>query len=387
MTYFRLRHLTRASLGGAAVLALASASPVAAEPWTVAADYTFDIAGPVQGGASRSGRFLDNLNVTVDGDLETIGWRGAKAHLAFLNNSGGQPNEIAGTLQGVNNIEVSRPRGKAYEAWVEQTVGPVSALVGLYDLNSDFYATDAAGLFIAPAFGIGSELAATGPNGPSIFPSTALAVRLNYQPSETAYLRAAAIDAHAGVIGDPGGVDVSFEDGALLVGEAGWTGRGKVAVGAWRYTERQPAFVESDPAAYKANGAYLLVEQPIGAAGDGVRATTAFLRLGGSDGETTPFRGGGQVGLSVSHLFSARPESAFAIGYNQGRLSSDYRAAIRADSVPATKTESGVEITYADQVTSRISLQPSVQYVHDPAGDGEARDVVVLTLRANLRLR
>ena len=80
----------------------------------------------------------------------------------------------------MNNIEVAETRFKVYEAWIEQGFGDgrVSLRAGLYDLNSEFYTNDAAGALIAPPFGIGSELSATGPNGPSIFPSTALAVRL-----------------------------------------------------------------------------------------------------------------------------------------------------------------------------------------------------------------
>ena len=97
----------------------------------------------------------------------------------MLNNSGGAPNDVAGTLQGVDNIEVRTPRLRLFELWLEQSLGPASVRAGLYNLNSEFYADDAAGQLLAPAFGIGSELAATGPNGPSIFPSTALGVRLN----------------------------------------------------------------------------------------------------------------------------------------------------------------------------------------------------------------
>jgi hypothetical protein len=59
----------------------------------------------------RAGRYLDNLDVSLDGDLERqFGWRGAHAHISLLANGGGQPNAIAETLQGYDNIEVSRRR-------------------------------------------------------------------------------------------------------------------------------------------------------------------------------------------------------------------------------------------------------------------------------------
>ncbi len=109
------------------------------------------------------------------------------------------PSDDAGTAQGVDNIEVSRQRARLFEAWVQQSFAgdKASVLAGLHNLNSEFYANDSAGLLIAPAFGIGSELAATGPNGPSIFPSTALAARVKWAPREDLYLQAAALNASA----------------------------------------------------------------------------------------------------------------------------------------------------------------------------------------------
>ncbi|MDB5451866.1 MAG: Carbohydrate-selective porin OprB [Caulobacteraceae bacterium] len=385
-----------------AVGALAAAAPSAAAPaasdspsaepaLSISADYTVDLAGPTAGSPTRAGRVLDNLKVDADADLDRIaGWKGGAFHLSLLSNSGGQPNDVAGTLEGVDNIEVARPRAKLYEAWIEQSLGPASLRVGLYDLNSEFYTTDAAGLLISPVFGIGSELAASGPNGPSIFPSTALAVRLRLAPTRDTYVQAAAIGARAGVLGDPGGVDFSFEDGLLYIAEAGWIGRGKVAVGGWRYSRRQAEFADlalsGQPLTHVATGAYLLVERPLrGAEGD-VRAVTGFARVGVSEGETTPFRGGGQAGLLVTRVFESRPDSALSLGVNEGRLASDFRRGLDADGVVSAAAEYSAELTYADRLTKRITLQPSVQYIADPGGDRRARNVLFLALRARIHL-
>ena len=376
----------------ATCIGLTAAAPASAESaWKLSAEYVADVSGAVSGGTSKSGRALDNLLIDLDGDLErAFGWSGASVHVSLLNNTGGQPNEIAGTLQGVDNIEVTRPRGKIYEAWIEQKIGAASVRVGLYDLNSEFYANDAAGLLISPAFGIGSELAATGPNGPSIFPSTSPAVRLRVAPSESFYVQAAALGAMAGVVGDPGGVHLNLDDGALVIAEGGWTGRGKVAVGAWRYTRRQDSLFDLDasgqPAKRTAVGAYLLVEQPlVGQDGD-VRALTGFLRVGFSDGQTTPFNGGTQIGVLVNRVFEGRPDSALSFGLNEGRLSSDFRRDLRAGGGQAARAEYYAELTYADQITDRVSLQPSFQYVVNPGGDRRAHDALVVTLRARVKL-
>ncbi|RRN61983.1 carbohydrate porin [Caulobacter sp. 602-1] len=350
--------------------------------------YTADLAGTVSGGLAKRGRVLDDLQVFGDLDLDkAVGWKGASAHFELLNNSGAMPNDDAGTLQGVDNIEVTRQRARLFEAWVEQGFGDKASIrAGLYDLNSEFYANDSAGLLLAPAFGIGSELAATGPNGPSIFPSTALAVRVRWTPNDHVYAQAAALNANAGVLGDPGGVKTSFDNGLLLIAEAGWQGRGKVAFGTWRYTDKQDDIrflaPSGDPAPATAQGAYVLLERHLTGDVD-VRKTTAFARLGVSDGDTTAFRGGWQAGVLVEHVFESRPDSAFSIGVNQVFLSGKYRDNAIDAGLGLRRSESAIEVTYSDKI-GPVTIQPDLQYVKDPGADGGVGHALVAILRVGV---
>lgn len=388
-----MRQHSHITLGmGAAVGALAiSASAWAAEQASSAiafsGGYTVDVAGVVSGGLAKRGRALDDLQIGADVDFDkAVGWKGGRAHVLLLNNSGAMPNDDAGTLQGVNNIEVSRQRARLFEAWVEQGFGDkASVLIGLYDLNSEFYANDSAGLLLAPAFGIGSELAATGPNGPSIFPSTALSARVRWTPNEHVYTQAAVINADAGVLGDPGGICTRFEHGLLTIAEAGWQGRGKVAIGAWRYTKKQADIrdltPEGYPAARTAQGAYVLLERQLsGQDEDAARKTTAFARLGLSDGDTTAFRGGWQAGLLVERVFESRPDSAFSIGVNQAFLTGKFRANALDEGQHLTRAESAVEVTYSDKV-GPVTIQPDLQYIRNPGADGGVGHALVATMR------
>jgi porin len=365
----------------------AFAGEEAASAVTLVGGYTADVAGVVSGGLAKRGRVLDDLQIGADVDLEqAVGWKGAKAHVMLLNNSGAMPNDDAGTLQGVDNIEVTRQRARLFEAWVEQSFGDKgSVLVGLYDLNSEFYANDSAGLLLGPAFGIGSELASTGPNGPSIFPSTALSARVRWTPNEHVYAQAAVINADAGVLGDPGGVCTRFEQGLLTIAEAGWQGRGKVAFGAWRYTKKQADIravtPEGHPAARTAQGAYVLLERQLTGEGEAaVRKTTAFARLGLSDGDTTAFRGGWQAGLLVEHVFESRPDSAFSIGANQAFLTGKFRANAFDEGQRLTRAESAIEVTYSDKI-GPVTIQPDLQYIRDPGADGGVGHALVATVR------
>lgn len=350
----------------------------------VSVNYTADVIGAIDGGVSQQGRFLDNLDLIADADLERLfGWRGASAHVDILNNSGGVPNDDIGSLQGVDNIEVSRQRVRLFEAWVEQAWGNSSVRAGLYDLNSEFYSNDAAGLLMAPAFGIGSEIAATGPNGPSIFPSTALAARLNVSLDNDAFVRAAILNANAGVLGDPGGIDYSFGDGALLIVEGGVEGDRKLAVGAWRYTEDQEDIRDSTP--QTAQGAYIIYEQPLNDS-EGPRAATAFFRAGVSDGDTTPFKGGWQAGVLINRVFDSRPESAFSIGVDQGVLSDGYRQNQIDLGASMANAELQVEITYSDRLCPHVTIQPDLQWIRRPAGDRSIDDAIVAGLRLSVEL-
>ncbi len=380
----------RALRGAAAgVCAAASLGAVAHADEAVSHEFTYkaDVMGPISGGPSKSGRFLDNLDLKADLDLDkAAGWSGASAHIHVLNNSGGRPNEVAGTLQGIDNIEVARARTRLYELWVQQDFagGHANVRAGLYDLNSEFYSTAASGLLMAPPFGVGSELASTGPNGPSIFPSTTLAVRLHVEGAR-GYVQGAVLNADASTLGDPHGVDMGLDRGALTIVEGGLKGSTRLAVGAWRYTLKQDDIRDLDavgkPVRRTAQGAYVLAEHaftPEDAPGAQVKG---FLRAGLADGDTTPYRGGWQAGLLVEHVFEARPDSAFSVGVEQGFLSSKARANAADAGVNSARAESSLEITYSDRLTKRLKIQPDLQVFRRPGGDQQARDEVIAGLR------
>ncbi len=293
-------------LAGCAALALCPAAAHAQNaPIDVAGAITLDLASAVAGDGDKRLRALTNLDLTADADLDAVlGWQGGKAHVYVLDNRGARPNDAAETLQGVDNIEVAHAGLRLFEAWIEQDIGPATTLrAGLYDLNSEFYTNPAAGLLIAPPFGIGSELAATGPNGPSIFPSSALALRLRTAlAGNKGYAQVAAVNARASTLGDSTGVDFSFREGLLLIGEAGISqGPLRGSIGLWHYTRPRADLFETDaagnPQRRASQGAYAVIEGDL--LREDTRQLTAFVRAGLSDPHTGPFTGGVQTGLTL----------------------------------------------------------------------------------------
>lgn len=359
-----------------------TATAAAAPPIDVGAGYLLDTVAVSGDGIDGDAFLLDNLNLTATADLDAlIGLGGARIHLHILNNLGARPNNRAATLQGIDNIEVRNQRLRVFELWAEQDLGERTTLrAGLYNLNSEFYTNASAAVLIAPAFGVGSEIAATGPNGPSIFPSTAIAARLDHRITDSSYVRVAVLNAAAGTLGDPHGPDFSFDNGALLIGEAGLEGEGKLALGLWAYTDRQPHIRRVDATGTHARGVYVVGEWPLRSWSEN-RALTGFVRVGASDGRTTPFRGGWQAGVLWTGVLRDRPESTFSFGANQGILSKGFRRNLRDQGVDSKWAESAIELTVSDRLAPHLTIQPDFQLVFDPGGDRQRGPVLISSMR------
>ena len=373
---------SRTLLIGLALPMLAMAAPSRAEDGetgalAIEAEYIADITSVARGPQTGT-RFTDLLSVSADLPLDRDGgWEGAGLFAHGQIGFGGEPNRLAGTLQGINNSELTDNRARLFEIYLEQAfAGPLpgSLRLGYSDLNSEFYANEPAGLLIAPAFGIGSELAATGQNGPSIFPSSALTARLRLDPAEGAYVQAAIVDARAGVLGDRDGPPSPFRAGTLAIAEASLTRGARIAVGAWRYGRRQEA-IDGGTARWRARGVYLLADVPMG------KTITAFLRAGISDGRTSPYRSGWQAGFLANGVLAGRPESQLSFGIAQGVLGHPFRRASAASGEPFRRAETGYELTFADRIAPWLTVQPAVQYVRNASRAAHSRDAVVFTLR------
>ena len=352
-------------------------------------------SAPSQGGCQGSSPArcfdtyaLDNLDIKLSLDGEKIaGLKGSSALLYVLSNHGGKPAVKSDRLpHGVDNIET--PEGgntiKLYQAWIQQTFldERLSVLAGLYDLNSEFYVTESSGIFIHPTFGIGAEMAGTGQNGPSVFPTASFAIRAK---AETAgyYLQAVTLD---GVAGDPNnhqGTHVQFNkgDGALNVIEgavplssAENAHDNKLALGVWRYTARFDDLLDVDisgnPVKRISHGYYAMIEkvlryQPGSNEGD----ISGFVRAGKTEGDTTQFDMSWSAGLVFSGLFAGREQDQLGVAFAQERNGVKYRT---ASGNPAIY-EKSIELTYRYQAMPGLVLQPLVQYLlnhsNDPAQD------------------
>lgn len=348
-------------------------------PVLLQATYTAEVIGNASGGLKRGTRYLDNFDLVLEADMEAlVGWNGAQLHVYGLYNNGKSISDLVGDAQAVSNIETGTSALRLYEAWVDQKLGEhVSVRAGLYDLNSEFDALDAAGLFVSSPHGIGTDFAQSGQNGPSIFPSTSLAARLAVTPAEGWTVRAAVLD---GVPGDPAhpgrtAVKLGHRDGALLVGELeAPLGEGKLLLGHWRYTadfERNDGNVAGDGNA----GTYVRAEIPLIERSG--RKVDAFARLGTASGRYNMFDRFASGGLKFSGWVPGREADEFGIAFAAAFTSDSWRAATSAASA-----EVAVEATYRAQVAPWLAVQPNIHYIHRPSADRAITDALVIGLRA-----
>ncbi len=347
----------------------------------LSAELSLDGVAVVSGGDRTGTRQVSVLTHSADADLEqSFGWRGVTAHADVLLNVGQEPNDLVGSVQGVNNVAAGNRDVRLFQAWLEASIGAANNFrIGLTDLNSEFDASDSAGLLVGPSYGIGPEFSATGPVGPSIYPSTALGARWRFKPSEATYLQAAVFNAQAGVPGDRGGVDFSSDEGLLVVGEAGWTGRGKFGVGAWSYTERRDDIRDLTPAGNprlrRSQGAYVLGETSL------AKNVTAFVKAGVSDGRTTDVAASWQTGALIGPVFAGRAESQFSVGVAQARFASRARANAADLGLSMGRAETQFELTYSDKLVEHIAFQPDVQYIVRTYGRKDVKNALVVGAR------
>lgn len=365
------------------------ATPVEArEGLDLAANYIADIGATASGGSDGKVRYLDNLDLSLDADLEKLlGLNGATLHVTVLNNMGARPNDAAGTLQGVNNIEVGRAALRLYEAWGEQAFGPATLRVGLYDVNSEFNATESAGLLISPAFGISSEFASSGPAGAPTFPSSSLAARLRTEFGDNkAYAQIAVLNGRTQTLGDIGGVDLTFNDGLLIAGEVGVGETVRVSLGGWTFTHAFDALsataADGSPLQERPAGVYAMVEAKL-AQGD-QRAVTGFLRGGAARSRTQPFASSVQAGVLAAPAIIGRDDSAVSLGVHYSGTSDDFRQAQIAAGDPAWRRETAIELTYSDRLLPHLTLQPDLQVIRMTGDDTAARTTVLTTLRMTI---
>lgn len=350
----------------------------------LAAVYTADVWANVSGGQKRGVRYLDNLDLLVDVDGEALlDLPRVQFHAHALYNNGQTFSDLVGDTQVVSNIEAGAQTVILYEAWADAPLGKDGSIrFGLYDLNSEFDANEIGSLFINSSHGIGADIALSGENGPSIFPVTSLAARVQYAIGPGLIARAAILDAVPGNPQRPGrtAVRLSSREGALLIGELEHqSDRNKLVAGSWTYTEDQSRLDERG--ASRSRGGYILLERNLGTVGEAGADLDAFLRAGVADQQTNPVAAYFGGGVTVAQPFNLESEHMLGLAIAWAEFGQSYRRLGFTG-----QREVNLELTYIQRIHEKVTVQPDLQLIFSPSGDPTLDHAVAAGMRVVIEL-
>lgn len=340
--------------------------------------YKADAVSNWKGGTHPHHRaFLGNLDLTLRWDLAPLtGLSGWSVFLYGLGNHGGKPSHFNGESQLTSNIE-AYSTFKLYEAYVQKKIDDrLSVLLGLHDLNVDFYTTDSSASFLNSSFGVSYSLGQTGLNGPSIFPTTSLALSFQYKSPSAFYFQSGIFNARAGNPDHRAGTQVYFPNSAghLLIWEAGWKKEGscQLSAGAWMYSQGQTPLDSSLPLQMN-RGWYLLLDQRV------FGPLAVFGRYGTASPVINRFQSGTEAGFTLTGLLPHRPEDVLGGGLAIAQSSPDFQRLELA-----TKHELVTEIFYKLAILPGFTLTPDYQTIQHPSAGPEVPRAHVGTLRLKL---
>jgi porin len=342
--------------------------------------YKSDYVSNLSGGIEKKSAYLDNFDAWGEFDLEKIlGVKGLSLVLYGLGNRGGDPSSFVGDSFVTSSIE-SPNTFKLYEAYLKQNVDDrMSVLFGLRDLNADFNSAESTKPFINSTFGISQAISQTGSNGPSIFPTTALALSLKYESPSSFYFASALFNAKAGDPERPTGtqVDTAMNEGALMIWEAGFSKSEsdhpfKYGAGAWTYTKNGDA-IDSEKGTAKNSGFYLLGDQML------IKHVSVFAKFATASSLINTFDAAAETGIVYRDLLGVFPGDALVFGYARGWASSDYQSLN-----DSTGMESVAEVAYRMEFSHGISVTPDFQYVTHPGLSKDLQNAKVGTLRLEI---
>ncbi|MGE0857671.1 MAG: carbohydrate porin [Gammaproteobacteria bacterium] len=346
---------------------------------------TSDVMAVVDGGRSRGVEALANFDAVFNLDTGTAGWwSNGTFRMHVIGSVGGYPSQRVGDMQFTSNYEAISNTVTFYGLSYEQRMldDRLGLLVGLHEVNEDFYVTEMSVLFLNSSLGIGIDVTQA---GPSTFPVTAPGVRLRLNWTPDTYLLAAVYDGVPGDPDNPYGPQIQFDhgDGVFAIGEAGLLGGEgryyKVGVGGWYRTSN---FDDLDGVPRDENsGIYAIAESDLWRQEDG-RGVGVFTQLGFADGDAnqvSTYVGGG---VNWTGPCACRPADVAGLAVAHARNGDHF---MRLDPT-VQRAETTIEMTYLVVPTPWLSIQPDLQYVIDPGTDSSLDDALVLGLRVQLAL-
>ena len=378
----------------------ASATPAASKPgvlssFTFTFAYTADLLADLSGGTQPGEGYVDLVKVSAAYDGTTSGHAGLSGLVSIEHANGTDFTRArVGGFQAVSADEAQPGALRLYEAWLQQEIlgGRGGVKAGLIDLNTTFDVQETAALFLDASHGLGPDFGDTGLNGPSDYPTPALATTVFYRPAEGWTAQLGVFD---GVAGDPNhrgrfvAVEISPADGALIVAqiERRFGDVARIEAGAWSYTGAFPSLDQLGPngaprMVHGNDGVYGLVEgRLLAKPGSDDGGLSGWLRLGAANGDINRASNYLGAGLVYTGLIAGRDKDEAGIAIARAGFGAGARYAAALAGRPIGEQETNLEATYRYAFADWLNIQPDLQYVVRPDGERRPPNAVVAGLR------
>jgi porin len=348
---------------------------------TFAGGFAADLGKNLTGGADthRFGEaYLINLNFTLD-SKKLAGYDGGTFFVNFRNENGLHHHLLDGAFGNTSNL-YAPARTEISEVWYEQKAldDKLRMRIGKIDAGTEF-------AFVADGGEFLNDFAS---HTPTILdfpadPDPAFGAELFAYPTDHVYTGVAVFDgsalqgAHTGLLGPAGAFD---GHGQFWIGEVGatWTGPGKrdgrLGLGAWYHTGTFNRFdgrtERSAASPYVTFDQTLWRKTPDAAQGIAMFAETGYAnpaiskanyQIGGGLRWTGPLpsRDSDILGLGTSYIrFSDAPAAGFT-----------------------KRSELTVETFYKIRFNAWFSIQPDLQFIHNPGGVSSRADSLAATVQ------
>lgn len=338
--------------------------------------YTLDGYSNVRGGldTSNATKFRGNIDLTASLDLEQLGlWQGAEFFIYGQSGHGeGVTGKHTGDLQVISNID-DRRLWQISEVWLQQhwMDSRLRLKVGKQDANADFAGFGYCNNYVNSSFCYPPNVQIP------TFPDPALGAALFAEPGEMWQIGAGIYD--GGPKGGTTGFNTSFDgrDGYNTVAQVDIRPfesdldlpGGTYRVGTWRHSGNVEEITgNATPKQYDDNyGIYVVADQSLYRFDEGKanpRGIAAFFQYAWAPHERNEielYYGGG---LSCKGWIPGRDKDLSGIGVGRAVLSSRVRTLERRT------YETMLEIFHMFYVFPGFTIQPDVQFIFNPNGNG-----------------
>lgn len=365
----------------------------------------------VSGGVKKGTAYNGLLNLAADVDLDkSIGWGGATFHSCLLVPHGKSPSDYIGDSFAASNLDADGEL-HLFELWLEQSLAndKLSIRVGQMAIDQEFAFTEQGVLFNNACFGW-FPIAGNNVTAP-VYPQGAPGVRLKINTCEKSYVQAAIVDGDIDPNGDNvHGTKVKFNEGALVIGEAGYNWSlgnkpGVAKLGGWYHTAHTDHVRKDDTGlsladpgtsgtaeSIKGNwGLYAAAEQVLWKENsddkESAEGLGVFGRLGYAPSDRNALGFYAECGVTRTGLLPGRDDDVCGIAIAYGRVSSDTRGFVEDDNffnatgAAVPDYEMVIEAEYQINVRPGLVVQPGVQFVIHPGGSSDTQNATVIGLR------